>query len=97
MEALNNILHTLQRYAIAGVFVLTYIAEHIIPQRKEIIDHKHDIKNIAVGVFNLAFVAFVGYQFQNVIEWLNNKHFGLWDMLFRSYVKRPSKEIEFGI
>ncbi len=77
MEALNNILRTLQPYAIAGVFVLTYIAEHIIPQRKEIIDHKHDIKNIGVGIFNLAFVAFAGYQFQKVIEWLNNKHFGL--------------------
>ncbi|MEJ7821146.1 MAG: hypothetical protein WKF85_02425 [Chitinophagaceae bacterium] len=57
MEALNNILHTLQPYAIAVLFLITYIAEHLIPQRKETIDHKHDIKNIAVGVFNLAFVA----------------------------------------
>lgn len=84
MEALNNILHTLQPYAIASVFLLTYIAEHIIPQRKEIIDHKHDIKNIVVGVFNFAFIAFVGYQFQKVIESLNNKHFGLLQLLHPS-------------
>jgi len=54
-----------------------YLAEHIIPQRKEIIDHKHDLKNILVGVFNLGLIAVVGVQFQKAIEWLNNKDFGL--------------------
>jgi uncharacterized protein YqcC (DUF446 family) len=60
MEPLNQILHSIQPFAIAGVFLLTYIAEHIIPQRKEIIDHKHDLQNIAVGVFNLIIIAFAG-------------------------------------
>lgn len=74
---MNHLIHTIQPYALAGVFVLTYLAEHIIPQRKEIIDHKHDLKNILVGVFNLVLIAVVGMQFQKAIEWLNNKHFGL--------------------
>ncbi len=77
MDALNNILHTIQPYALAGIFLLIYIAEHIIPQRREIIDHKHDLKNISVGILNLAFVAFAGLQFQNAIQWLNNEEFGL--------------------
>lgn len=77
MEALNNIVNSIQPYAIAGIFLLTYIAEHIIPERKEIIDHRHDLKNIAVGTFNLAITIVVGLQFQQAIEWLNNKNFGL--------------------
>lgn len=81
MEPLNKILHTVQPFAIAGVFLLTYIAEHIIPQRKEIIDHKHDLKNIGVGVFNLIIIAFAGFQFQRAIEWLNNQHFGLLQLI----------------
>lgn len=74
---MNHLIHTIQPYALAAVFVLTYLAEHIIPQRKEIIDYKHDLKNILVGVFNLVLIAVVGMQFQKAIEWLNNKHFGL--------------------
>jgi len=74
---MNDLIHTIQPYALASIFLLMYLAEHIIPQRKEIIDHKHDLKNILVGVFNLGLIAVVGVQFQKAIEWLNNKHFGL--------------------
>ncbi len=74
---MNDLIHTIQPYALAGIFLLTYLAEHIIPQRKEIIDHKHDLKNILVGLFNLVLIAVVGMQFQKTIEWLNIKHFGL--------------------
>jgi len=74
---MNDLIHTIQPYALAGIFLLMYLAEHIIPQRKEIIDHKHDLKNILVGVFNLGLIALVGVQFQKAIEWLNNKDFGL--------------------
>ena len=78
---MNDLIHTIQPYALAGVFLLTYLAEHIIPQRKEIIDHKHDLKNILVGVFNLVIIAVVGVQFQKAIAWLNNEHFGLLQLL----------------
>ncbi len=81
MQSLNNILHTIQPFANAGVFLLTYIAEHIIPQRKDLIDHKHDLKNIAVGVFNLIVIAFTGFQFQKAIEWLNNNQMGLLQLI----------------
>ena len=74
---MNDLLQTIQPYALAGVFLLTYLAEHIIPQRKEIIDHKHDLKNILVGLLNLVIIAVVGVQFQKAIEWLNNQQFGL--------------------
>ena len=74
---MNDLLQTIQPYALAGVFLLTYVAEHIIPQRKEIIDHNHDLKNILVGLLNLVIIAVVGVQFQKAIEWLNNKQFGL--------------------
>ncbi|HZH63749.1 MAG TPA: sterol desaturase family protein [Flavisolibacter sp.] len=74
---MNDLLHAIQPYALTGVFVLTYLAEHLMPQRKEIIDHNHDIKNVLVGVFNLVLIAVVGVQFQKAIEWLNNRHFGL--------------------
>lgn len=74
---MNDVIQTIQPYALAGVFVLTYLAEHIIPQRKEIIDHTHDLKNILVGVFNLVIIAVVGVQFQEALERLNNKRFGL--------------------
>lgn len=73
----NDVFITIQPYALAGVFLLTYLAEHIIPQRKEIIDHKHDFKNIMIGFFNLLVIAVVGVQFQKAIEWVNNKQFGL--------------------
>ena len=78
---MNDLLQTIQPYALAGVFLLTYLAEHIIPQRKEIIDHKHDLKNILVGLLNLVIIAVVGVQFQKAIEWLNNKQFGFLQLL----------------
>jgi len=74
---MNDIIQTIQPYALAGIFALMYLAEHIIPQRREIIDHKHDLKNILVGGFNLVIIAILGVQFQKAIEWLNNKQFGL--------------------
>ena len=77
MSVINNIIITIQPYALAGVFILTYLAEHIIPQRKEIIDHRHDFKNIMIGVFNLLIIAVVGVKFQKAIKWLNKKQVGL--------------------
>lgn len=74
---MNDFIRSIQPYTLAGVFVLTYLAEHIIPQRKDIIDHRHDLVNILIGLFNLVIIAVVGIQFQNAIAWLNSKHFGL--------------------
>ena len=85
MSAINDTIITIQPYALAGVFLLTYLAEHIIPQRKEIIDHKHDFKNIIIGVFNLLLIAVVVVQFQKALEWLNHKHFGLLQLVNFSF------------
>lgn len=77
MYNFTKFLMVAQPYAIAIVFILTYAAEHIIPERKESIDHKHDFKNIAAGLINLFLIAFVGFKFQQVIEWFNSKNFGI--------------------
>lgn len=88
MESLSKILETVQPYTVAIVFVLTYSAEHIIPERTEIIDHKHDLKNIAMGLINLLVIAFAGLRFQQIIEWLNNKNFGILRIFnFSSFVQ----------
>ncbi len=76
----NNLVHTLQiiqPFAAGSIFVLTYLAEHIIPQRRELIDHQHDAKNIALGIFNTTFVFVVGYYFQQLIQYCNQQNFGL--------------------
>ena len=39
-----------QPYLIGGVFVALYAAEHLYPQRRELIDYRHDLRNLAVGV-----------------------------------------------
>lgn len=55
----------IQGIIIAGIFVLIYIAEHIIPQRKEIIDYKHELFNFSIGVINqvLLFVGALGLYY----------------------------------
>jgi sterol desaturase/sphingolipid hydroxylase (fatty acid hydroxylase superfamily) len=76
----NNYTYTLQiiqPFAVGIVFTLTYVAEHIIPQRRELIDHKHDVKNMALGIFNTIFVFVVGYYFQQLIQFCNVQQFGL--------------------
>ena len=70
-------LQIIQPFAVGFVFVLTYLAEHVIPQRRELIDHKHDVKNITLGILNTSFVFVVGYFFQQFIQYCNLQHFGL--------------------
>jgi hypothetical protein len=37
------------------------LGEHIIPQRRELIDHKHDLKNELVGLVNLVIAGVGGF------------------------------------
>ncbi len=67
MNAFADTVRVLQPFAIAISFVTIYIAEHIIPQRRELIDHKHDGKNVLVGLLNLAMAGVGGYFLQ---RWL---------------------------
>ena len=81
MSTLNHILEAVQPYTVAIVFIITYLAEHIIPERRETPDYKHDLKNIGVGALNLLLIAFAGFRFQKIMEWFNDKNFGLLRMV----------------
>lgn len=75
------LLKSVQPYAIAITFAAIYLAEHIIPQRRELIDHKHDLLNILVGIFNLGIAAAGGYLLQKWLSYISQNHFGLLQLL----------------
>ncbi|OLY94523.1 Fatty acid hydroxylase superfamily protein [Cnuella takakiae] len=81
MNAFADIVRTLQPYAIGISFAAVYIAEHLIPQRRELIDHTHDGKNILVGLLNLAIAGVGGYFLQHWLTYTSSHHFGLLHLL----------------
>lgn len=72
-----HIIRTITPYALGGVFLLIYLSEHIYPQRKDLIDYKHDLLNILLGLLNMALVFIAGFYFQQFIEYITAKHFGI--------------------
>lgn len=70
-------IEVIKPYSLGIIFVIIYVAEHIFPQRKELIDHKHDFKNILYGLINLTIVTFGGLYFQNLIEYTNKENWGI--------------------
>lgn len=76
------IVKEIQPYSIGLTFAAIYGAEHIIPQRQELIDHKHDVKNILVGLINVVIAAAGGYVTQQVLEYTGERSFGLLPLLF---------------
>lgn len=81
-----HFLQSLQPYTFGIVFLLIYLAEHLFPQRASLIDHRHDLKNLGIGLLNLALVFLGGYYFQQWIEWNNAKGFGLFQWLQLPFV-----------
>ncbi|MCO5936664.1 sterol desaturase family protein [Mucilaginibacter sp. RB4R14] len=67
----------LQPLAVGFVFLLTYLAEHLFPQRKELLQNNHDLKNIMVGVVNLLFSFASGYYLQKLMVYASGQNFGL--------------------
>ena len=68
---------TFQGFAVGLLFLLTYLAEHLFPQRKELLTTNHDLKNIMVGLVNLVFSFSTGYYLQQLMHYASAKHFGL--------------------
>lgn len=66
-----------QPFAIGGVLLLSYVAEHIWPQRRELIDYRHDAWNAAIGILNAALIFGLGYLFQKLMNWYNGLPFGV--------------------
>jgi sterol desaturase/sphingolipid hydroxylase (fatty acid hydroxylase superfamily) len=74
-------LQSIQPYAIVATFLTLYIAEHIFPQRRELIDYPHDVRNILVGAFNFAIVIGVSSFFLRFLMWITGEHCGLFNWL----------------
>ncbi len=77
----THILQILQPYSVASIFILTYLAEHIIPQNPALIDHQHDFKNIVVGIINAVVIFLIGFYFQKFVMCYNQNQFGLLNWL----------------
>lgn len=59
------------------VFTLLYFAEQVYPQRNELLDRQHDLKNMAIGILNLVIIFSAGYYFQKLITITNANRWGL--------------------
>jgi len=81
MNDFADLIRSLQPYAIGISFAAIYIAEHIIPQRRELIDYKHDLKNVLVGILNLFIAGVGGFYLQKWLAYTNGLHFGLLNFL----------------
>jgi len=85
MNTFADSIRMLQPFAIAISFAAIYVAEHIIPQRRELIDHKHDGKNVLVGLLNLAIAGVGGYFLQQWLTYTDNHNFGALNFLPRIF------------
>ncbi len=81
MTDFENILRSIQPYAIAIAFAAVYLAEQVLPQRKGFSDIKHDLFNIIIGVFNVAIAVIGGYFLQEWLVYTGKKNFGLLNLL----------------
>ena len=76
-----NTIQSLQPFAIAISFLLLYIVEYFLPQRKELIDRNHDIRNILYGLLNFGIAFGAGYYFQQLLGLINKNEWGLFPMI----------------
>ncbi len=78
---MTGLIKSAQPYIFAIVFLLIYAAEHMFPQRRDLIDTKHDLRNMFIGLINLIVVFFFGIYFQKIIVLAATKNFGLFYFL----------------
>jgi sterol desaturase/sphingolipid hydroxylase (fatty acid hydroxylase superfamily) len=72
---------TLQPFAIAIIFLLLYVAEHVFPERESFTDIRHDFKNVLLGFINALIIFGFGYYFQKIIIYVNAHQFGLFNKM----------------
>lgn len=80
-----HVIKTVTPYTLGSVFLFIYFSEHIFPERKSLIDHKHDLYNIFIGAINLVPVFLGGYYLQQFIEYTNDQHFGILQLIKLPY------------
>jgi sterol desaturase/sphingolipid hydroxylase (fatty acid hydroxylase superfamily) len=76
---------TLRPFAIAFIFLLLYVAEHIFPERESFTDLRHDFKNILIDIFNVLIIFWFGYYFQKVLMYVNGQGFGVFNQVKLPY------------
>lgn len=59
------------------VFLIIYAAEHVFPERKSIIDHKHDLFNLLIGALDFVLIFFTGLYFNKLLNWAETNQIGL--------------------
>ncbi len=72
---------TVQGIITACVFALIYSAEHIFPQRKNIINYKHELFNFCIGVFNQIILFATSVFLYYVLKINESNDFGLLNWL----------------
>ena len=77
MNSMGLFLKEIQPYLVAAIFIIIYVVEQIIPQRKELIDYKHDAMNVLIGIGNLVVIGIGGYYFQMILNLCDQHQFGL--------------------
>jgi len=70
-------LKDIQPYAVGILFAIIYLAEHLLPQRRDLIDYKHDFINIVTGLLNLIIAGLGGYVLILCLSYAESRHFGL--------------------
>ena len=77
MNQLFTQLKDVQPYIVGILFAIIYLAEHLLPQRRDLIDYKHDFVNIVIGLLNLIIAGLGGYVLIFCLSYAENQHFGL--------------------
>ncbi|MEO7308806.1 MAG: sterol desaturase family protein [Chitinophagaceae bacterium] len=77
LQQFVHITRVITPYMLGAVLLLIYLAEHIFPQRKELIDRRHDMENMALGLLNLALAFGAGFYFQQLLGFTTANGFGL--------------------
>ncbi len=71
----------IQGILIGIIFVLIYAFEHVWPQRKNIMDFRHELFNFSVGVINQLLVFALGIGFYYSLRFSADKQIGLLHLL----------------
>jgi sterol desaturase/sphingolipid hydroxylase (fatty acid hydroxylase superfamily) len=75
-------------FSLGFVFLITYLAENIIPEKNQKKSTHHDLINIGVGIINLLITFGVGFYFQKFIGYTASIKFGLLHQIeIPSYIK----------
>lgn len=78
---LIDTIKSIQPFAIGISFLLLYIVEYFLPQRRELVDRRHDIKNILLGLLNFGIAFAAGYYFQVLLGIINKNQWGLFSLI----------------